>query len=244
MGFRLALINPNTTAAHTAAMAAAARDVLPAGAQVLELTATRGPAVIEGRADGAIAAAEVVALLHANPGHDAYLVACFADPALPGVRELTRAPVVGIGESALRAASLVSNRFGIVTTLPRSVPEMEDLVASTGLTARCVGVAALGAPGLSDSWTDGAGRDRLTEAAAGLVERAGAEALVLACGAMADVTRALSEQLDVPICDGVAFGALTAHALWRMGVRTSKRGSLAFPEPIAYAGMPALVGAP
>src|SRR5919204_420133 len=67
---------------------------------------------------------------------------------------------------------------------------------------------------------------------------AGAEALVLACGGMADVADTVQREIGVPVCDGVAFGAMTAFALWRCGLRTSKVGAYAWPERIAYAGMP------
>ncbi len=63
---------------------------------------------------------------------------------------------------------------------------------------------------------------------------------MLACGGMADVARAVERGVGVPVCDGVAVGVLMAHALWRAGLATSKRGALAWPEPIPYRGMPAL----
>jgi len=42
----------------------------------------------------------------------------------------------------------------------------------------------------------------------------------------------------VPVCDGVAFGAMTAYGLWRSGLRTSKSGAYGWPEAIASSGMP------
>src|SRR5581483_11138212 len=91
----------------------------PAGAAVAGLTAARGPRSVESAADHAVAAAEVVELVRVNPGHDAYLVACFDDPGVDAARELTEAPVVGIGEAAYRAACLVGRRFAVLTTLRR-----------------------------------------------------------------------------------------------------------------------------
>jgi len=61
------------------------------------------------------------------------------------------------------------------------------------------------------------------------VEELGAEALVLACGGMAQVEAIVRERVGVPASNGVAFGALLAHALWRAGLRTSKVGSMAPP---------------
>jgi allantoin racemase len=228
------MINPNTDRGHTEAMAAVVRETLPPGCEVTAVTPERGPASIEGAVEAAIAAAEVVQLMRSLPAHDAYLIACFGDPALAAARELTDAPVVGIGEAAFRAAALVSTRFGVVTTLARGVPAIEDAARHHGVDHRLVGVEALAIP-VSEQ---GAGHPDTTEAivaaAASLAER-GAEALVLACGGMADVSAEVRERARLPVCDGVAFGAMLAFSLWSCGIGTSKAGAYAWPEPIAYA---------
>jgi allantoin racemase len=77
----------------------------------------------------------------------------------------------------------------------------------------------------------------IVEAGRKLVDEHGAEALILACGGMADVSRAVQEATGVPVCDGVAFGAMLAYSLWSCGLHTSKAGAYAEPEQIAYVGM-------
>ena len=52
---------------------------------------------------------------------DAYIIACFGDPALYAAREMTSAPVIGIAEAAMQTASYVSTGFSVVTTLQRTV---------------------------------------------------------------------------------------------------------------------------
>jgi allantoin racemase len=146
---------------------------------------------------------------------------------------------VGIGEAAAQAATAIAKRFAVVTTLPRGIPALEDSLARQGVAARCVGVVPLRIP-VSDQ---GAEHEETTEAIvhAGmhLVLERGAEALILACGGMADVARAVQERVGVPVCDGVSFGSLLAYSLWRCGLETSKTGAYAFPEPIAYTAMDA-----
>jgi allantoin racemase len=235
--FRLALLNPNTDAGHTEAMAAVAGEALGDCGEIVALTASRGPASIESAADDVVAAGEVVEMLGRAGECDAYLVACFGDPGLHAARELTDRPVVGIGEAALHAAALVAGRFAIVTTLRRGIPDLEDMVDREGQAHRCAAILALEVP-VSQQ---GAGHPSSTQAilAAGreAIEDHGADALVLACGAMADVAREVSETLRVPVCDGVAFGTMLAYGLWRCGLRTSKVGMFAAPEPIEYLGM-------
>ena len=70
-----------------------------------------------------------------------------------------------------------------------------------------------------------------------LVADHGADALILACGGMADVSRAVTEAVGVPVCDGVAFGSTLAFSLWSCGLHTSKAGAYAAPELIPYVGM-------
>jgi allantoin racemase len=236
--FRLALINPNTDARHTEAMGDVAREVLPQPAEVTAVSPERGPASIESAADSVVAAAEVAALVRELPAHDAYLVACFGDPGVGAARELTEAPVVGIGEAAYQAAATIARRFAVITTLRRSIPELEDSLERYGMRARCVAVEPLDIP-VADQGSHNPGTTAaIVEAGRRVVAQNGAEALVLACGGMADVARAVREQVGVPVCDGVAYGALTAYSLWRCGLTTSKAGAYARPEPIAYAGMP------
>jgi allantoin racemase len=236
--FRLALINPNTDPHHTEAMGGVALAVLPAGCEVTAVNPERGPSSIESEADAVVAAAETAALVRSLPEHDAYLIACFGDPGLDAARELAAAPVVGIGEAAYTAATLVGKRFGVITTLPRSIPALEEAIEARGLLPRLAGILPLHIPVAEQ----GAGHPDTTEAivAAGqsLASERGADALILACGGMADVARAVEQRVDVPVCDGVAFGAGIAHALWSCGLRTSKAGAYAAPEPIPYLGMP------
>jgi allantoin racemase len=235
--FRLALINPNTDRGHTASMSRVIANTLPAGAQVSALEVARGPRSIESVVDGTFAAAEVLRTMRANPDHDGYLIACFSDPGLHGARELTSAPVVGIGEAAYRAASMIAKRFAVITTLARGIADLEDAIDAVGLARQCAGILALEIPVSEQGAHYPATTERILELGAHAVGELGAGALVLACGGMADVTDAVTEATGVPATNGVAIGALTAYALWRAGLRTSKRGAYAAPEPIPYTGM-------
>jgi allantoin racemase len=229
-GFRLGLLNPNTTVADTEAMTALARAALP-GADVRGLTATAGPAAIEDETGHVAAAAQVLELVRSHPDLDGYLIACFDDPAVHAARELTTAPVVGIGHAAYLSATLVGRRFAVITTLRRGVAALQDGLLAHGLRDRCVGVLALERPVREQGGSDAV--QPIVDLGAEAVERLGAEALVLACGAMASTSEAVGRRLGVPVCDGVAFGALTVHALWRSGLATSKRHAYAAPERAA-----------
>lgn len=79
---KILLVNPNTTASMTQAIAAAARAVAAPGTRVLATQPGFGPVSIESHYDEAVAAAgvaEQVRLAAADPP-DATVLACFGDP--------------------------------------------------------------------------------------------------------------------------------------------------------------------
>lgn len=235
--FALAVINPNTDESDTASMAALIQAGLPTPADVTAYTAARGPESIESQVDEVFGAAEVVRILQAHPEHDGYLIACFSDPGLDAARELTTAPVVGIAQAAYCAATMLARRFAVITTLSRGRPQIEDEIARAGITDRCVGVLALEIGVAQQGAAFPATTEAIISLGARAVSQLGAEAIVLACGGMSDVESAVSAALGVPATNGVLVGALMVHALWRAGLRTSKHGSYAPPEPIPYRGI-------
>ncbi len=234
---RIALLNPNTTEAMTDAMATVARAVLPPDVGVAPFTAPRGPEAIEGYEEQAVAAATVCEMMRLHPGFDAYLIACFGDPGLYPARELTRAPVVGIGQAAYHAACVLGRRFAVLTTLARGIGTIEDRLIAYGLLDRCAAIRPTGVPVLGHG-SGGEGLSRLCHEARRAVEENGADTIVLACGSMAGEAEAVAEAAAVPVVDGMVVGALQAYSLARAGLWTSKRGAFAPPEAVGYRNMP------
>ncbi len=137
---------------HKAAVACAAP-----GTRIVAGNPPATPASIEGHADQAGAVPAMLALIaeaEARGAH-AHVVACFDDPGLHAAREIAAGPVVGICQAGVQVAMTIAARFSIVTTLPRSVPIIEDLVASYGAAHHCRRVRA------ADSHTRPSGRSGL-----------------------------------------------------------------------------------
>lgn len=234
---RVLVVNPNTTAIMTDTVRAAAEAAAPAGCEVVAREPADGPASIEGYYDEAFAvpgALREVARGEAE-GFDAHVVACFDDTGLDAARSIARAPVIGIGEAAFHAASLIAHRFAVVTTLSRSVAPIEHNLVRYGLAARCAGVTACEVPvlALHDRASDARAR---VSAECGAALGRGADAIVLGCAGMADLAAELAAEHGVPVVDGVAAAVRLAHAVAGMGLVTSKLGPYAAPRPKPYAG--------
>jgi allantoin racemase len=64
-----------------------------------------------------------------------------------------------------------------------------------------------------------------------------ADCVLLGCAGMADLQRAIAEELGIPVVDGVAAAVKMVEGLVTLGLRTSKAGGLNYPLPKPYAGV-------
>jgi allantoin racemase len=233
---RIRIINPNTTQSMTATIAEAARAVAFPGTDIIAATSQTGPVSIEGHYDEAMSFIGLVDEIRKGEaeGTDAYVIACFGDPGLLGARELTGAPVLGIAEAAMHAASFVATGFSIVTTLERTRIIAEHLVRSYGMEHHCRRVRATDIPVLELENPASNARALILGECESAVAEDKSGAIVLGCAGMADLGRFLEERLQVPVIDGVAAAVKFAEALVGLGLKTSKRGDLAYPLPKIY----------
>src|SRR3978361_397367 len=130
------IVNPNPPASMTATIAAAARAVAAPGTEISAVTSSMGPASIEGFYDEAFAVPGLIAALMAVPESDAGIIACFDDTGLDAARSIADFPVVGICEAALVTAGQLAKRIAVITTLPRSIVPLEELVRRYGFAER------------------------------------------------------------------------------------------------------------
>jgi allantoin racemase len=228
---RILLINPNTTASMTAEMVAAAERVVP-DAEIVGTTARTGVAALDGFRDDVLGASAVVEEISANDGSfDAAILGCFAEPGLYAARELTRAPVVGIGEASYLTAMLLGRCFSVLTTLERGVPPIEIAIRLHGVESRCASIRATGLTVLQSHEDPEAAADALEREGRLAIEFDKAEVLCLGCAGMVGLRERLESRLGVPVVEAVPAAAALAHGLVMNRLATSK--VRAFKEPEA-----------
>ncbi len=233
---RITLINPNTSRAMTAKIAAAAREVAAPDVEIVAICPETGPAAIESHYDEAYASVAIAELIRADAaagGSDGYVIACFGDPGVDAARELVEVPVVGIAEAAMHVAVLSGRSFGIVTTLSRTLGRAQDLLHRHGFERACVAAYGTGIPVLDLEHATGEALDEIASWCDRLVRQDQADVIVLGCAGMADLCRRLTERVGVPVVDGVAAAVGLVAAMARMRVGTSKRDEYAAPPRLA-----------
>ncbi|ETX30859.1 aspartate/glutamate racemase family protein [Roseivivax isoporae] len=232
---RIHVVNPNATASMTAQIGRVARRVARPGTEIDLATVAGAPVSIEGYADEALSVPGLLAAIRAAEvrGADAHVIACFDDPGLDAAREVAAAPVIGLCQAAMQAATILSARFSVVTTLPRSVPIIEDLADRYGMGRRCRRVRAIDLPVLAVEDAAGGAHELIAAATRAARDEDGAEAVVLGCAGMAELCDRLTAETGILVIDGVTAAVTLAEALAATTYRTSKAGAYAAPRPKA-----------
>lgn len=232
------VVNPNTTASMTATIADSASRVANADTQITAVTSSMGPVSIEGYYDEAFAVPGLLLEIARGQkaGADAAVIACFDDTGLDAARALADIPVIGICEAALASTGFIAQRFTIVTTMERSRLPLEGLVHRYGMAGRAK-VRAADIPVLSLEDPASNARERLCAEIEAALREDRAEAIVLGCAGMADLTAELRATYGVPVIDGVAAAIKQAEALVALGLSTAKRGAYASPVLKSYKGL-------
>ena len=148
---------------------------------------------------------------------DAFIVACHSDPNLDAIKEMTRKPVVGIGEASMKIASMLGHRFSVISDNIHSIPNKELLVSQYLLKDA---LASVRAPqdkmrGLSDE-------EKYLQTAQLAMDEDMAEVIVLGCAAMTGLDKPLQKKLGVPVLDGIVCALIVASGLVKYGVSISK----------------------
>lgn len=224
-------INPNTSEAVTARVGESLRVTAP-GVDWRLATGGFGARYVASEAAYAIAAH---AALEAWSGHagsvDAVLLACFGDPGLFALRELSEAPVVGLAEAAMRAAVAAGPRYAIVTGGVRWRAMLERHARALGLgdTLASVRTTPL-TGGHAAADPEGAVAALAAECRAAQAED-GAQAVVLGGAGFAGLGARVAQAAGLAVIDSIEAGARAAEAL-------------AHGAPRPYARQPGRAGTP
>ncbi|MDP0926347.1 aspartate/glutamate racemase family protein [Paracoccus onubensis] len=226
------LINPNATVSMTEQAARSALQVVLPTTRLAVATGQGAPQSIEGFTDEAMSVPGMLAQIRSAEaqGAQATVIVCFDDPGLDAAREVAAGPVIGICQAGIQAAMILAKRFSIITTLPRSVPAIEELVQRYGAHRHCRKVRCINLPVLELEADMGNAYDLLLSEICRARDEDGAEAVVLGCAGMSELAPALFEATGVVVIDGVIVGVKIAEALLGAGLRTSKINAYDFPR--------------
>jgi Asp/Glu/hydantoin racemase len=235
---KILLLNPNTTTAVTDLLHAAGVQVASPGTELVAMTASRGVPYIATRAEAQIGGAITLEMLaEAGTAIDAAIIAAFGDPGLFGARELFDIPVVGLAEAAMLTASMVGQRFSIVTFARALAPWYQECVAMHGLGARCAGIRTLDDGFRSIADVQAEKEDMLVTLANRAVEQDGADVVILSGAPLAGLAAKISHRIPVPVIDPIAAAVRQAETLAVLKLRKPVAGTFRRPDAKATIGL-------
>ncbi|GJD93018.1 aspartate/glutamate racemase family protein [Methylobacterium iners] len=213
---RILLINPNTSASVTDLVAGHVRRIAGETAEIVPVTGRFGARYIASRAAAAIAGhAALDALAENGAGCDAVYLACFGDPGLAALREVSPVPVVGMAEASCQAACEAGGRFAIVTGGALWGPMLTEFVAWLGLSDRLASVRTVAPTGDLIARDPEAALAGLAEACTRCATRDGADAVILGGAALAGLAERVQPTVPVPVLCSVAEGTRAVLAAAR-----------------------------
>lgn len=216
---RIVIINPNSDATQTKQIDRAARSFAADRFDVITLATPGAPRYIDTCMDAARALPGMLTLVEQwEEQADAFVIACHCDPNLTVLREASAHPVLGIGESSMKMATMLGHKFSVVSTDERGIPNKEANIRAYGLEHF---VASLRAPDSECCCVDMAGK--LRNAAAHAVNDDMAEVIVLSTAGQSELAAAMTNELHVPILDGIDCALTLAEGMCRAGFTTSKK---------------------
>jgi len=220
---RIKIVNPNTSQLMTESIDSAARRYKRHDTEITTVLLKSGPSVIDGYYDEVLASAgileEIKIGLHEN--FDGFIIACFSDPALKACREISTAPIVGIGEASMLLACTIAYKFAIVSMPKSATASMRALLSAYGLESRCASIRMIDVS-VSQLETGLAKTKKLFLQEARKAIGEGAEAILLGCAGLSGLDKEFEKELGIPIIDGVVAAVKLLESLHDYGIKTRK----------------------
>ncbi|KXA94441.1 hypothetical protein AKJ37_07600 [candidate division MSBL1 archaeon SCGC-AAA259I09] len=156
----------------------------------------QGTKTIESSVDNDLCAPDVLRIVEQSISaeYDGIIIESMTDTALESAREIADIPVVGPGRTSMLFAADLANSFSIITVLENLVRLEENLAKLAGMSEKLVSVRHIGIPVLGHQENEEVVK-LLREESIKAIEKDGAQAIILGCGALMGIEEKLSEAL-------------------------------------------------
>jgi Asp/Glu/hydantoin racemase len=206
------VLNPNSSISVTQRMQdCCATIAVPAGYHVSFQTLAEGPPAIECQRDVESVVLPVCDYFHAHPA-DAFVIGCFSDPGLYLAREELAVPVIGIAESAVRAAVGLGACFGIIAIKHGSIGRHMRMVRELGYADRMAADRPLNL-GVAELLDEDLSLARIIAVGRRMRDEDGADVLILGCATMGAYRPRLQAELGIPVVDPTQAAVMQALTL-------------------------------
>ena len=196
---KILVINPNSNETVTEGLRQSLRGFADE-ADIECCTFPDGPFGIETDDDIELVKPLIVDRVEQAPEYDAYVIACYSDPAAEECRERFDKPIFGIQESAVETAARGGRRFGVLALSDESIRRHIRRIRALGFSNQLAGELPLDIT-VDEAANDPDALERVIVQGRRLIEEEGAASLVLGCAGMAALRRSAEQALAVPVIE-------------------------------------------
>jgi allantoin racemase len=198
---RIHVINPNSNQVVTDGLAAALKPLdFADGPEIVCSTLADGPFGVENQMHVEQVKVPLRRLVESDSQSSAFVIACYSDPGLHVCREGTNRPVFGIAESGVLTALARGDRFGVIAIAQRSIRRHVRYLREMGLMDRLAGERPLDMSVAETASGEGT-LAKMISVGRDLMEKDGADVIVMGCAGMARHRKPLEDALGVPVID-------------------------------------------
>src|SRR5258706_8150729 len=196
------VINPNSTEAMTRGIDDACAPLrLPGAPATGTATLKEGPPGIETQQDVDGLVPPLTAFVRKNESkYAAFVIACYSDPGIFSVREVTRKPVLGIAECGILTALTLGHKFGVIAILQQSIPRHLRYMGALGVMDRFAAELPVGL-GIAEMVDEKRTFGRMVEVGKRLRAEHGADVIVMGCAGMARHRKPLQDAIGAPVVE-------------------------------------------
>ncbi len=220
---RLVLINPNATQRVTDDISVAVEPLRSADLDIACETLAGGPPGVLTQRDADLLIGPLLDWAERGiEGYDGIVVACYSDPGVHSLREILDVPVFGAAQATLGYAAAIGCKAGVISLRSASVARHNAAARASDLAgivagdrAADVSIADLGADEVLE---------KLLLTARDLIEKDGAEILILGCCGMSRFARAVAAEIGTTVLDPSLVAAAAARTAIIGGFGTPPRG--------------------
>jgi allantoin racemase len=233
---KIMVINPNSSVDMTNHIRKTLEGIKRPETELIVTCPDKGPVAIESAYDETLAAFYSMDLVKkANmENYDAVIIACFSDPGLAAMKEISDILVVGIQETSLHVSSMLGNKFTILTPMKKRIPSKYNDVWRNKLSNNLASVRELGMTVTETDEKPDLAQKRIMEVSKQAVEEDGAEVIILGCAGMTGYAEKVAKDLNIVVIDPTSVAFKYVEAMAEAGVMQSKRALYAHPLEKEY----------
>lgn len=212
------VINPNSTEAVTRGIHEACEPLrIPGGPAIECVTLKEGPPGIETQQHVDSVVGPLIRMVSERErDHAAFVIACYSDPGIHSVRELTKKPVLGISECGILTALTLGQKFGVIAILRKSVARHLRYIGALGVADRLAAELPIGL-GVTELTDEKKTFGRMVEVGGKLRDDHGADVVVMGCAGMARYRKPLQDAIGVPVVEPTQAAVAMAIGRVRLG---------------------------